>query len=104
MAKANRSFPDYANAVARNFNNVYVENTDGYLIAQPKSVTMSESGWIINILGKTYKFYQGYSGSDYNHATNGWFKIPKNTEYSLDSLYTNPNSTTYEFIPLKEVA
>lgn len=73
--------PDYSAGVSKSVNIDYAEATNGCLIVDYTSDTNSEFGITIN--GTSFRFYQGYSGTDYNHCNVGFIPIPKNTTYKI---------------------
>lgn len=76
--------PDYTAGVTKTNNIDYSETTNGYLIVDYTSDT--NSAFDITINGTSFKFDQGYSGSDYNHCNVGVIPIPKNIQYRITYL------------------
>ena len=78
------SFPNYNDTNMENLisGNVYTANENSWLILFPKS---SSSGSIsITVNGKTYNFYQGYRGTDYNHPSHSMFPIKKGSTFRVN--------------------
>ncbi len=88
--------PDYSLAATRTSGTSYTESKNGVLVAHVNN-TGTQGGWSITIDGKTFNFWQGYSGTDYNHPTNGFFMIPKGVSYKATN--QQGSSVTFYFVP-----
>ena len=74
--------PDYSAGVSKSINVNYIEATNGFLVIDYTNVN-TYSEFQITINGTSFNFYQGYSGTDYNHCNVGFIPIPKNTTYKI---------------------
>lgn len=83
ISKTTIGFPNYSqeNRTTITNNQTYVAEENLWLVG---SSVKSGSGYItITINGATYNFYQGYSGSDYNHPTQSMIPIMKGSTYNV---------------------
>lgn len=76
--------PDYSAGISKARNINYSETTNGYLIVDYTSDTNSELEITIN--GTSFRFHQGFYGTDYNHCNVGVVPIPKNIQYRITYL------------------
>jgi hypothetical protein len=91
------NMPDYSAGVSKT-DGTYTENVDGFLIISVPASSLSNVGrYEITIGSTTFYFYQGWGGSDYDHPTNGFFPIPKNTSYRI----SGTTNVTIIFYPCK---
>ena len=79
---ASYGMPDYSAEVSKSIAVDYIEATNGFLVIDYTN-TSTYSEFKITINGTTFNFYQGYSGTDYNHCNVGFIPIPKNTTYKI---------------------
>lgn len=74
--------PDYSNYIELQ-SGMHTAAYDGWLIVDISSES-GESGWVIEIDNMILRFGQGYSGTDYTHATNGVLPIARGTVFRLE--------------------
>lgn len=79
---AGYGMPDYSAGVSKSINVNYIEATNGFLVIDYANVN-TYSEFQITINGTSFNFYQGYSGTDYDHCNVGFIPIPKNTTYKI---------------------
>ena len=81
--------PDYTSGVSKSANVNYTADSNGFIIAAP-TVQSGASRLKIKIDGTEFMFFQGYSGTDYEHLNIGCIPIAKNSTYSI-TLLSNCN-------------
>lgn len=74
--------PDYQQATQIGAG-VHIAQFDGWLIVDV-SEESSESGWRVEFGVLAFNFFQGYTGTDYPHNTNGLLPVARGTEFRLE--------------------
>ena len=88
---------DYSAAITISGTGEKTATASGVLIMTGKGSSAAGS-FKITIDGQTFSCYQGYSGSDYNHATFAYFPVGNGQSYTVDEL---SGSCDLRLIPYK---